>query len=130
MYDEHWKIQAELHFSSSEYQDYYNDWDWYEENSCYYYVEPKRAERIRHRERMIAKGRNIELQRDWWYWGGDPHRYERAEMYGRYYHNHLAVCSCDSCCNPRRSGWSKGKYKLTIHERRADYDEKDQRKNL
>ncbi len=129
MYDEHWKLQAELYFNSSEYQDYHDDWDWYEENSAYYFVEPKRAERIRHRRRMIAKGCSYRLQLNWWS-NDEKHRLEEAEMYGRYNHNHLAVCSCAACGNPRRSGWSKGKHKLTMQELRADHDEKDQRKNL
>lgn len=27
-------------------------------------------------------------------------------------------CSCDTCCNPRRSGWAKGKEKLSLQERK------------
>lgn len=125
MYDEYWMTEAELYFSSCEYQDYYNDW--YGEDS-YFYTESKRDRRIRDRERMIARGRNIELQRIDWCWDGELHRRERAEMYGRYHYNHLAVCSCDVCGNPRHNGWSKEKDKLTIQEHRANHDEKEQRK--
>lgn len=28
-------------------------------------------------------------------------------------------CSCHMCCNPRRSGWSKGGSKLTLQERKT-----------
>ena len=33
---------------------------------------------------------------------------------------HPKVCSCSSCGNPRNSGWSKGKQRLTLAERRAN----------
>lgn len=29
------------------------------------------------------------------------------------------VCSCEMCCNPRHCGWSSGKEKLTVQERRS-----------
>ena len=28
------------------------------------------------------------------------------------------VCSCQMCCNPRRCGWSSGKERLTVQERK------------
>ena len=39
--------------------------------------------------------------------------------------NHGKLCSCDSCCNPRRSVW-KREGRLTLQERKANekaYDE-------
>lgn len=127
MYDEYWKLQAELYFNSCEYPDDYYEWDWYEDNIGYYFVVSMRAQRIHHRERMIAKGRNIELQRDW-YWSQDPHRLERAEMFARYNYNHLAVCSCDGCGNQRHNSWSKGQDRLTMQERRAGIRAKHRKK--
>lgn len=36
--------------------------------------------------------------------------------------NHLAVCSCEDCGNPRRRAWRK-KDQLTLQERRALQDD-------
>lgn len=36
------------------------------------------------------------------------------------YVNHLKVCLCHMCGNPRRNGWVTGKDKLTIQERKQD----------
>lgn len=82
------------------------------------YREPKRARRIRDRTRMIAKGRTYRLQLNWWS-NDEKHRLHEAEMHGRYYHDHLAICSCDGCGNQRRSGWTAGQFKLTMQERKA-----------
>lgn len=30
-----------------------------------------------------------------------------------------SICSCDSCCNPRRNEWNKDKSKLTLQERKS-----------
>ena len=32
--------------------------------------------------------------------------------------NHAKVCSCEMCRSPRKSGWSSGKDKLSIQERK------------
>lgn len=41
---------------------------------------------------------------------------------GRYdlLYNHLAVCSCQMCRNPRRSSFNSREARLTMQERRAD----------
>ena len=82
------------------------------------YREPKRARRIRNRMRMIARGRRYRLQLNWWS-NDEKHRLHEAEMHGRYYHDHLARCGCDICCNPRHSMLSSGRFKLTMQERKA-----------
>lgn len=91
------------------------------------YREPKRARRIRDRMRMIARGRSYRLQLNWWS-NDEKHRLHEAEMHGRYYHNHLAVCSCNICGNPRRSMSSSGRFKLTMQERKADVRPKHRKK--
>ena len=92
-----------------------------------YYRESKRDRRIRDRMRMIARGRRYRLQENWW-WAVSKHRRESAEMHGRLYHDHLKMCSCDVCCNPRHSGYSKGQIKLTMQERRANHRPKHRKK--
>jgi hypothetical protein len=34
--------------------------------------------------------------------------------------NHGKRCSCDMCCNPRHSNYTKGPKRLTLQERKAD----------
>lgn len=119
---EYWRTEEKLFLDSVDYHD-----DWYDYES-YTFIEPKRARRIRDRNRMIAKGRNIDLQHNWhssWH-GKDWHRRERAEMFGRYFYNHLAICSCSICRNPRKGGWTSGSFRLTLQERRAFCDEREQ----
>ena len=88
------------------------------------YKETKRERRIRNRLRMIARGKRYYKENYSRVW--DKHFYEEAEMNGRKYHNNLKVCSCDNCCNPRRSGLSSGRYKLTNQELRELYDANQQ----
>ncbi len=67
----------------------------------------KRAERRYHLDRMKAKARHVAF-----YSWGYRHCYigaklvaelQRAEKWA----NHLKMCSCHGCCNPRRSGYYK-----------------------
>lgn len=98
------------------------------------YKEKKRERRIRDRERMIQHGKQVFYMM----WGSyifSPNSYQRheqfdheAEMHGRKYYNNLKVCSCPICCNPRHNEWTKGKYRLTIQERKALEAEKDYEK--
>jgi len=81
--------------------------------------------RIRDRERMIQHGKEV-FYIMWGSYSYSPrsfrhyqHFHYEAEMHGRKYYNNLKMCSCDSCCNPRRSLWSKAKYRLTMQERKA-----------
>ena len=124
MSTEFWQEEADQFFNHYNYDDWYDD-DWY------WYVEPKRAYRIRQRLRMIARGRNHQLQRSLYYWNGkDKHRLEQAEMYGRYHHDHLTICSCNVCGNPRHNDWGTDKLRLTLQERRAKLGEIEQVKEL
>ena len=88
------------------------------------YKEKKRERRIRDRERMIQHGKHV-FHMMWGSYIFSPNTYRRheqydleAEMYGRKYYNNLKACSCDICCNPRRSPYSKEKYRLTMQERK------------
>lgn len=125
MSTEFWQEEADQFFN------HYNYDNWYDSDDQYCHIEPKRARRIRQRLRMIARGRNHELQRSLYWWNGkDRHRRERAEMFGRYFHDHLAVCSCNVCGNPRHNDWGTDKLRLTLQERRAKFDEIEQVKEL
>lgn len=89
------------------------------------YKEKKRERRIRDRERMIQHGKQV-FYMMWGSYSYSPtcfqhpeHFDHEAEMHGRLYYNNLKVCSCEICCNPRHSRWSKGKLRLTMQERKA-----------
>lgn len=89
------------------------------------YYEKKKERRIRDRLRMIKKAIKYELNI---YYANSlcNHKKERIEMYARYNYNHLKKCSCDMCCNPRHSRYNKGKFQLTLQERRIILNEKEQ----
>lgn len=79
--------------------------------------EPKRAKRIRKRLDKVRRARNKFLETYWYFHlSKSQHRLEQAEMFARYHADNMKSCSCDACCNPRRSGYSSGKYKHTMQE--------------
>lgn len=66
-----------------------------------------RSKRRHHKERMKRKARRIaEI-----IWGYLSSSFRREDIVENMIKNadHLKSCSCDSCCNPRRSGWNKKK---------------------
>lgn len=110
------------------------------------YVEPKRARRIRDRDRMISKGRRVAAH---WHDSPDLGDYEWTDVHGnvrhglsdwddvfamrevfaRYNHDHLKVVQgCLCCCNPRHR--HAGKDRLTMQERRAEESFRGQMKEL
>lgn len=72
-------------------------------------MEPKRARRIRDKLRMKAKAVRIYSRMD--SPGLDPMRHAKLA-------DHIAVCSCQMCRNPRRSSFYTGIGRLTMQERR------------
>jgi hypothetical protein len=44
---------------------------------------------------------------------------EIIKMWARKRRKHRKMCSCNMCCNPRRSKITKGKEKLTQQEKKA-----------
>ncbi len=90
------------------------------------YKESKRERRIKNRLRMIERGKRQYKQNYFRVWWSHSHYYEEAEMHGRRFHDNLQACSCDMCCNPRRSGWNSPRYRLTNQERRALQDANQQ----
>jgi hypothetical protein len=100
------------------------------------FKEPKRARRIRDRERMIARGRRVASR-----WHRQPeHHYdwidrvkrrfivrqetwdevfEKRDYFARRNHDHLKVCSCYMCGNPRNRLGAGGYNILTMQELRA-----------
>jgi len=65
----------------------------------------KRAIRRKHIHRLIKKRKD--------YWSGGA-RTPRALA------NTPTPCSCQMCCNVRKSSWAKGKERLTLQERRQE----------
>jgi hypothetical protein len=66
-----------------------------------------RGDRLKHIERL-KKARAH-------YWGRNLTN--DAKALGKLAHT-AALCSCEMCCNPRRSGFNKGKGRLTMQELR------------
>jgi hypothetical protein len=58
----------------------------------------KRALRRHHRQRMIARA--LRLYAGWWS-PSDPEHPSQIWRWARRNHDHLAVCSCWMCGNPR-----------------------------
>jgi len=76
----------------------------------------KRGKRIDEKKRNLKRW--VRVVKDW-YWSDKTTEAEKVE-HARKYANHGKLCSCDGCCNPRRSGYNKKREKLTIQERRFD----------
>lgn len=66
-----------------------------------------RAIRRHHKSRMKAKARFV-AGVIWRYAAGDTQHLGVVEGMVRNA-DHLKSCSCEMCCNPRRSGWRKAK---------------------
>jgi hypothetical protein len=90
------------------------------------FVEPMRAKRIRKRLAKVRRARNKHLETIWWFntTMQPQHRLAEAEMFGRYNADNMTPCSCDACCNPRHSGYSSGKHRHTLQERRNGFYKK------
>jgi len=84
------------------------------------YNKEKRGKRIDEKKRNLKKW--LRVIKDWYWFDNTP---ESDKLYhARKYASHGKLCSCDGCCNPRRSGYNKTREKLTMQERRfKDYAE-------
>jgi hypothetical protein len=78
-------------------------------------------------------GRYIQKKWDTWaFWRGIPPEppispgQEDPRVVGIDASTHCVPCSCDSCCNPRHSKWSKNWEKLTRQEKDAILKEREQ----
>lgn len=73
-----------------------------------------RAERRHHHERMLNKVKKFSLYQNYFWNEEDKIQHQKRMAENR------KPCSCEMCCNPRRSGWYKGEGKLTMQERRMN----------
>ena len=78
----------------------------------------KRALRRHHRARMLTRAEN--MLKDW---GEDKSRltWRAIRMY-----NNMQNCSCSMCCNERSNPWLKNYDRLTMQEKKALDNYKDQ----
>lgn len=74
-----------------------------------------RAQRRHDRARMYKKARMIQLS----IWTMDQSE-EYLQWAACRIRDNLKICSCQMCCNPRRSKWLPNDEQKTIQERRAD----------
>jgi len=83
----------------------------------------KRAVRRHHKQRMRDKARFI-VGVIWNYATGNT---KRPDIVQDAVHNadNITQCSCDACCNPRRSKYREKKGK-TLQELKSDYDLEDE----
>lgn len=76
-----------------------------------------RAVRRSHRARLIKKYMNYEMFR----WDAFEEDSEENRLYRATHNvNHIKACSCQMCCNPRRSTWTSGKERYTMQERKEN----------
>lgn len=76
-----------------------------------------RAERRHHHNRMLEKVKHYSYY--WYDWGDE----KAKELHQKKIAENRKPCSCEMCCNPRHSGFSKGE-RLTMQERRMNEYEK------
>ena len=74
-----------------------------------------RALRRYHRSRMHARA--LEMVNDWYYYS--PRSDKEMNRVAARVRDHMAVCSCGGCCNPRRNKWNSLKERVSLAERRA-----------
>ncbi len=58
--------------------------------------------------------------------GSHPRDWKQIQMRARHLKDTPHPCSCNMCGNPRRSGWTRGKGKLTLQEIKATTKDKYQ----
>lgn len=77
----------------------------------------KRALRRHHNNRMRRRAFN-KIAFEWW-WIDNSTDKEIWDRVNKQY-NHMCICSCSMCGNPRRGGgWVTGLERLTLQERKA-----------
>lgn len=82
----------------------------------------KRAERRHHKERMKARARKAQVNQHMNWCSQCIEVAPRAH----YMADHLKMCSCDGCCNPRHSIYCQGEEKFPMQERRRRIDAQQQ----
>ena len=77
----------------------------------------KRAQRRKDNMRMLNRAK--QMIRDWYRYDEQPDPTEIYEQ-ARRRRDHMCVCSCSACGNPRRGDWSGRKERMTQPERKAE----------
>lgn len=76
------------------------------------------SQRRHHRERMLKRAkRMISI----WEYNSEHLEWRAVRIY-----NNMKNCSCWMCRNERTNGWNSNRMKLSMQERRAEDDYKDQ----
>ena len=74
----------------------------------------------RHKDRVALERARTRVKTENNRWDqSKPIDVERLEKRARHLKDTPHPCSCNMCCNPRRSGWTRGVGKLTMQERKA-----------
>lgn len=77
-----------------------------------------RSERRHHHNRMLEKVKHYSYYWHNWMDEQDMWLHQKKTAENRH------PCSCHMCCNPRHSGFHKGKEKMTMQERKfIEYDD-------
>ena len=78
----------------------------------------KRALRRFHDARMLNRAKRMIL--DWYFW--DQTKIDPAELHqqAKRTRDHMCVCSCSGCGNPRNGVWASRRDRMTMSEKKAE----------
>ena len=82
-------------------------------------IKYSRAERRHHSARMFKRAYHI-IETNWFLFEDDP---EQINLFANRQYNNMKICSCQMCCNVRRSHWADSP--LTLQELKAQDNAKD-----
>lgn len=77
----------------------------------------------------VQKTKSRKLLRRWWKHGTKIEEPSDRAV-GHMASTHRVPCSCEMCCNIRRSSYAKGDQRLTIQERRDLHEVQDQKSEV
>ena len=92
----------------------------------YWYKEPPRAKRRRIKENVTRRAIKYIQQNNMWF----PLPYEEVIAEACRRADNFQVCSCHMCGNPRRDFWTCADERMTVQERKAWIDMKQQYEEL
>ena len=80
--------------------------------------EKKRALRRYHDARMLKRAERMIL--DWYSWYEPKPSPEELHEQAKRRRDHMCVCSCSGCGNPRNGVWNSRRDRMTMPERKAE----------
>lgn len=78
----------------------------------------KRALRRLHDVRMLNRAKEMIL--DWYGWDDVKLDSKELHLQAKMRRDHMCVCSCSGCGNPRNGDWATRRDRMTMPERKAE----------